>query len=212
MRTILLSGLRRSDELVFTSLLTLLSNNTDEKWEIKTKGSSDIVVVDVDTRNGLELARNLERCDRQVIRVTTSSDTDESALWLRKPVRSTEIIRCIAVLNESKLSSNEPDSKAILDVKSTYRLRRWPNKDIMNLFPEARQLAAVMIRRNLTLEEAMLISKQGKDSLMRFISLCKKYNFLRENTQHVVKDVTIAKRSAAPKNLFSKLRRKLMSK
>ena len=217
MRTILLSGLRKSDELVFSSLLSLLSNNTEEEWAITSNGNSDIAVVDVDNPNGVSLARNLEKCGRQVIRVTTHSGSDENGLWLHKPVRSTDILKCIAVLNqlqasESSATNEDSTTNHQGDSGQLMRLRRWPSRDILRSFPESNRLCAVLIRRPLTFSQAEKLSKLSTESLQKFMSLCKDQKCLQVSAATNVTQSPPISITPSRSNLFSKLRHKLMSK
>lgn len=214
MRTILLSGLRKSDELVFSSLLSLLSDNTEEKWKVTNSGMSEIAVVDVDNPNGSSLANSLEKCGRKVIRVTTHSDDHEPGLWLHKPVRSTEILKCIAVLNQPSANSTtqEVGSETEELNTETLRLRRWPNKDILNSYPSTKKLCAILIRRALTFEQAKELTSLNTEELKQFIDLCKKQKCLLSSIQKPQKNVAPKITLKTPATLFSRLRSKLMSK
>ena len=212
MRTILLSGLRKSDELVFSSLLSLLSNNTEEKWAVTTNGNSDIAVVDVDNPNGISLASNLEKCGRQVIRVTTHSGSSDGGLWLHKPVRSSDILKCIAVLNQLKESDPTVESNLEIEKEKVIRLKRWPSKDILRSFPESNRLCAVLIRRSLSFEQAIKLSNLDSDSFQKFIQRCQNQKCLNICVSSKSTLIPAVSKMPGRTNLFSKLRNKLMSK
>jgi len=207
-RTIFLSGLRKSDEMVFSSLLSLLSSTTDEQWRITNEGVGEIVVVDIDVENGLRIAHRFERIGKKVIRLTNHSDARGPGLWLHKPLRSAEIVKCISALNQSDRSMLSKNIICI-DRATVVSLNRWPNREILKSYPGANRLSALMRRSALTLKQISELSNQSYEDVAKFAEACIRLRYLDVLTdKSTVQSISTKTSTAKISQLFSRLRSK----
>ncbi len=101
-KKIRLYDFKDTDQMVFSTLLLLLSNKTSQYWEITDSGNGDIVVVDFDTSGGQYTAGALEKIGVKVVRFGSTAESKKSALWLNKPLRATDVLRCLNNISETE--------------------------------------------------------------------------------------------------------------
>lgn len=218
-RTILLDGLRKSDEMVFSSLLTLLASKTRNNWVLISEGIGDVTVVDIDTPRGQLLADALEKKGNKVIRLTNRSESRKGdGLWLHKPVRSSDILKCLTVIDQTSANPSTKAGTGNSATKNTngsqhsvqiVRLFRWPSKEIIKAYPGSSRLCALLFRHAISLEKAAALSGLPYDTVLQFVNECKKGNYIKVSAINTEKTTqTLRQSSTKHTNLFSKLRQK----
>ena len=213
-RTIVLKEFRESDQAVFTSLLTILSFKTHDEWTLVDDGDADVHVIDVDSVAGQNLAQTLEAEGHYVIRFSQQGAAQQSVHWLGKPLRAANILRCLNGFEE--MDSDTPvlqTEKTVADVTtiSGFRLRRWPCKQILESYPGASRLCAVMLKHTVTIEQAASMVQLPVDEVARFILECKQSQFVTE-LPIAVAIPQVEERTVKNAGLFDMLRQKFGSR
>lgn len=210
-KKILLNGLRKSDEIVFSSLFSLLPSSGKQQWLVITEGTCDVAVIDVDTPNGPLMARHMEQQGTKVIRLTTEMSSNQTGLWVHKPVRSSEIIRCISELNKSSGNHESRDS-LIAHETNLIRLRRWPTQQTIKSFSGSKRLCAILISKSMSISKAATLAGLDYNGVLKFVERCHEERCVQVLFQQEASK--IARDRSSPKThskLFSMLRQKLKS-
>ena len=231
-KTIQLFGFNEKDEVIFSTLLSLLSSKTVDEWALIEKGISDVLIVDMAADKARLVAEDRERRGQQVIRLVAGSGA-QSGLVLGKPLRAADILRCLNGLRaeqaatvvpvaepraeDSARSSREPapasphqGSEEIsvggLSASTVVRLNRWPPKFIQQRASYSARLCAVMMHHPVSLKKAASMANAPLAEAVEFVAYC-----LERNYAYVVpigRDVAPQKDESGKQNLFEKLRLK----
>lgn len=202
-KNIKLIGLTDNDQMVFTSLLSLLSFKTDYKWKLTTGDNDDVLIVDVDTAEGQTVASQNEKVGKHVIRFTAVQPENNQSPYLHKPLRAAEILRCLNQVSE--LESTAPVVNSHNKTKAV-RLTRWPPKSVLISCPGSSRLCAVLMNHSITVEKAASMAGISLNDACRFVDACTAANCITEKS--VALDSSAQAQDAARKNttLFNKLR------
>lgn len=226
-RTIQLHGFSKNDEMVFTSLLSLLSNKTQYQWDVVQNRAAEVVVIDVDNESDTEVIRNFERDGCKVITYGQPGLID-STLQLNKPMRAAAILRCLAEVstNVAVDKPNKPRENEVLSVPSqqpqhnipvstpiptgvsvSYRLKRWPEPSILKATPGATRICAIMLKQVLSAEEIAESAGLALSSVREFIGNCDQKGYL-----DIKQRVSQIRTPPAPKSRSNPILAKLRSK
>ncbi len=227
-KTIQLHGFSKNDEMVFTSLLSLLSNKTQYQWDVVQNRSAEVVIVDTDNESDVSVIRNFERNGSTVI-TYGQSGIQNPPLQLNKPMRAAAILRCLAEVsnNPSMHSGTKPESvrtskskssgmspKAIdsppvpTGVSLSYRLKRWPDPTILKATPGATRICAIMLKQVLSAEEIAELADLAIANVREFIGNCDQKGYL--DTKQRVSQISTP--PAAPKSRINPILAKLRVK
>ena len=211
-RTISLQLFRPNEKAVFTSLLSLLSFRTADSWEMVEDTTSDVSVVDVDTPEGNALADDLEQHGHCVVRFSANAERSSAHHRLSKPLRAADILRCLNELEEMDIAGDVAVSgrvSAPVHVTTTYRLRRWPNKQTLSAYPAASRLCAVFLKQHITVDHAASMVNLPKSDVEAFVSACQAQQLITEQTESAPTVVKQSDRQVSKNaGLFEKLRMK----
>lgn len=111
-KKILLQGLRKSDEMALTGLLSLLPSQHRGEWTITDKGVGDITIIDIDDPGGIDLAKKLEHNGQLIFSLTVRKDDDIPGIRLRKPLRSKDILNCFEQIAHFSSGKEAPGKAA----------------------------------------------------------------------------------------------------
>lgn len=214
-KTVRLDGLKEADQIVFTSLLSLLSFKTDSEWTIVEQGPYDIAIVDVDTDRGKLAATSLENQGKKVVCFGVNDFAKSHELRLNKPLRANDILKCLNNLTSPTMSSRTSPQPKHQDHDTHLvgvRLTRWPDREILASFPGSSKLCAVLMRHTISLEKASDVSGLPLESVERFVSMCKTKNCILERHLEINHQDTLDKKPRKHGLLFSKLRLKFESR
>lgn len=212
MKSIKLAGLSDKDHIVFSSLVSLLKLKTDEEWDIVENDSANVVVVDVDSENGLKLCTNLESRNVSVVRFSHHPPTNkEGKFYLKNPLRAHELLGCLNEITlggskpiaQSKPSSNENVS---ISPEAMVKLIRWPDKKTLTNNKHAARICALLMKKPMNLERVANVGNISVDSVIKFCTDCQALGILEiVAAQTTTQPVAERKHS----RLFSLLRLKL---
>ena len=207
-RTIGLYGLEDNDQVVFGCLLELLSLKTTKEWHVQRGDSGDVIVVDFDKDENREFARTRQGIGEQVIYYGKHEICRQQPLWLGKPLRAADILRCLKSIEESEQSGPPPNNATkTQQVSIGLRLKRWPDRELMSKFPGATRLCAIFMRQTVTTERAASMAALPYERVADFVAKCKSKGYIQE---HYVKlsPAANAKQGKSNNSLFGRLRNK----
>jgi len=227
-KTIHLRGLEKKDQMVFSSLLSLLSLKTTDEWTIGLQENSDAIVVDFDLEEGQRLANSLERTGKKVILYGNHPRCRQHPLWLGKPLRATDMLRClkeIETISTTGKTHADPDDQSHNQShnqshdKSIYqqpapavRLKRWPDRELCRAYPGAIRLCAVLMKHSVTVEKAALMAGLPYQRAADFVAKCKERNYIEEKPIEIIGIHQTVNSNNQKTKLFDRLRHKFRAR
>lgn len=205
-KTIQLHGFSKNDEMVFTSLLSLLSNKTQYQWDVVQNRSAEVVIIDIDNESDVSVIQHFERSGHKVITYGQPS-VQQPPLQLQKPMRAAAILRCLAQVSvhattpsdvpaESIVYTVPPETPTIkadtatvaeepsvepstpVGISLSYRLKRWPDSSVLKATPGATRICAIMLRQVLSVEEIAELGGLAVANVREFIGNCDQKGYL----------------------------------
>ncbi|GAB2203122.1 hypothetical protein [Sessilibacter sp. MAH4] len=188
-RTIQLLGFNKNDEMVFTSLLSLLSNKTEHQWDVVPVRSvpAEVLIVDVDSIEGAQFIKNQTASRQKIIHFGHFDGIGGLELRLNKPMRAAGILRCLAEVSkkpnvETRSETRVPPvtvaSPEPIGVTTGYRLKRWPEPSILKETPGATRICAIMLKRVVSVDEISEMAGINTENVHQFITNCSKRGYL----------------------------------
>lgn len=205
--TILVSNLHPPEETIVRGVLPTLTAKTGHTWDITKAGRGSIAIVDVDSEQGLATANLLEKRQIKVVRLSLrANESSVQGHWLQKPLRSTEVLRCIHAISLSFTTDTDQQEQDLV-----VRLRRWPSKDIIRDCPGSSRLFAILIRNALSIKNAAKVSGMPLDQVILFVNKCRQsdcIDIVKGQPKQPAENITSTQKSKYS-NLFSRLRQKI---
>ena len=212
-KTIRLYGFSKNDELVFTSLISLLSNKTHDQWEIVHSGSSQVVVVDTDKYGDNNVFSDLERSTKSIITYGNRSFGSKYPV-LPKPLRAAGILKCLSQVGQGVAKHSEPTPlpvEPVAVVDEAYHLRRWPTSDLIRKIPGATRMSAVLLKEVVSVDQLVERCDVEREQVQEYIAMCLDQGFLVKKERTHTKALE-KKDNSAMQPLFARLRAKFSAR
>jgi len=212
-KTIRLHGFSKNDELVFTSLLSLLSNKTQYDWDVVANDDAEVVIVDIESTDDEREIDRVRSGAKSVVTYGNRSISDDFPI-LSKPMRAASILKCLSEISgtlEPSIAHDDDVLDAAPCIDQAYRLRRWPPPHILKSTPGAARICAILLKQ---VETAQQVAEQASVELEQveaFIQQCMDEGFMvaKERTFTVASP---RKKRTGLEPIFSKLRAKFGGK
>ena len=205
-RTIKLYGFSRNDELVFTSLISLLSNKTPYQWDVVDADSAQVAVVDVDKFADNKILDDLQN---QVDQIVTygNRQLDEAYPVLTKPLRAASILKCLSSLAEMGEPAFVESEEGYQALEKVYRLKRWPTPELLKSNPGAARICAVLLKQPCSIESVSEMVGMDSVKVGEFVKGCIDQGLVLEKER--ASSNSYHKKTPHPLHpIFSKLRAK----
>ena len=99
-RSIFLCGVSEADKAVFSSLLSIITLKTSERWVLSDGTTPDVVVVNVDSHKGQAFLRKVKSETKVITLAADSLPPSDQNLRLRRPLRARDILTCLEVVSK----------------------------------------------------------------------------------------------------------------
>lgn len=205
-KTIRLFGFSKNDELVFTSLLSLLSSKTHSDWQMVQSSQAQVTIVDIDKGNAKTILEELGKSGSQLVAYGMGS-LSHKLPRLAKPLRAAAILKCLSELERLDDNASVNTEKPVVAIDRAYHLRRWPAPEIMKAVPGSPRISAVLLKEVASV--AQLVDRTGlpEDTIKSFVAKCSAAGILIEKERTSTRSVPQARNNAL-QPLFAKLRAK----
>ena len=122
-------GLGETEQIVFSSLLSLLAFKTKRQWQLTTEPEADLYVVDYDIELGRSIAKQISSHDGAVIYFGQHEFARQQPLYIAKPLRAADILQCLKLWTDN-IESGGRLYKAAVKLQPAPDSGRWrsPNR------------------------------------------------------------------------------------
>ncbi len=208
-KTIKLYGFSRNDELVFTSLISLLSNKTPYQWDVVGGASAQVAVIDVDQYPDDDIFDEIKGTADQIV-TYGNRQLDAGYPVLTKPLRAASILKCLSLLSEQEdqqANNFELPEQAYAPVETVFRLRRWPAPEILKSTQGSARICAVLLKQPLSVADVVNRVGLSESAVKCFLQLCLEEGLLIQKERS--SSIAYTRKDNHPLHpLFSKLRAK----
>ncbi|GAB1258944.1 hypothetical protein NBRC116494_34460 [Aurantivibrio plasticivorans] len=208
--TISIQGLDARDQMVFSSLISLLSFKTSDEWEITTdEHQAKVKIIDCDSPAGLKNAIRREKMGERVIFYGNCTEAKAHEKYLGKPLRAADILSCLNTFDFQEISHKETRDvlQSTAQPTNAVRLIRWPDRTICTSLHGSSRLCAVLLKKPVSLQMAAEMTGLTLGEVEVFVNRCRDAKCIRDI---VIKTESRIEKQAGEKhvNLFGKLRMK----
>jgi len=171
------------DQVVFKSIVGLLSGRTLARWAYVEGGSADLLVEGEEGESRVQLRTAMGE-----------------ALWVHWPLRASEIFDCLE--RAANVIGHRPEAS----VGETLRLRHWPAAALLQGDGRYVRLATLLCARAMSLEELCERSGTARPVAELFVRRMAEHDLLQRS---VAPDTPTERSAAAPVGLLARIRRHL---
>lgn len=151
------SRLASRDEVVFKSIVRLLTGKSHYRWQHVLDSSPDLLIV-----GGEQESSSASADDHVMINLIITSSAQDK-LTLRYPLRASEVLERLEQAGRL-LTQRRPAQPLTFDTSTIFKLKYWPNSALLQCDANYIRLATLLSARGFNHEE--LVARSGVSALI----------------------------------------------